>query len=566
MSPMLSGLVANRYEIEELVGNGGMAEVYRARDTRLHRPVALKLIADSLARNPEFLKRFENEARVLATLENEYIVQVFDYGDIDTRPFLAMQYVDGRSLAERIRSERTLTPYETTILIGQIASALDYAHDRGVLHRDVKPANIMLWKSGKATLTDFGVAKALINARRTEAATAVETAAATTIGTVAYMSPEQIQSAPLDGRADVYSLGVVAYEALTARLPFAADSTIGMLHKVIHEPPQPLDLPREERSLATRINDTIRRALCKSPRHRFATAAEFALALSAAVGDPARTVVNLSPPTSNPPPTPSPEPASPTSTPQHVALATRLTPALAIYLLDLSGSMGLPLGGRTRIDLVKEALTKTIERMVFRSTRGVLVSPRYRVAVLGYSDRVYDLLSGIKSVDRLAAESFDPGLVPLSTTDTARGFAEVEKLLAAELSRLQDCPAPIVCHLTDGESTGDDPEPIVERIKAMKVADGNVLVENVFISEQVLSGPMADVMQWSGVTRNTPLATPYADKLRRMSSPLPDSYRSGLNDFGFNLGSDAVMMLPGTSPELVKLAFQMSGMTGVAAA
>jgi serine/threonine protein kinase len=560
---MLSGLVAGRYEIDALVGSGGMARIYRARDTRLDRMVALKLIADDLACSPEFLKRFENEARILAEFDNEYIVRVYDYGEIDGQPFLAMQYVDGGSLADRVHNEGPLSPHDIAVLIGQIANALDYAHERGVLHRDVKPANIMLWKNGKATLTDFGVAKALVDARRTQDVTSVDKAGLGTIGTVAYMSPEQIQSRTLDDRSDIYSLGVVAYEALTARLPFNADTIIGMIHKVSHETPEPLDLPLQEHDIARRLEEVIRRALNKSAAQRYATATQFAHALDSAVHSGDRTAPDSQQigPSSGHATVERPGARAATG---YAAVATRLTPALAIYLLDLSGSMGLPLGTRKRIDIVNEALSKTIERMVFGSTRGTVVSPRYRVAVFGYSDRVYDLSGGVRSVDELVAGSYIPELVPLSTTDTARGFAEVEKLLMAELPNLQNCPAPIVCHLTDGESSGDDPEPVVERIKSMTIPDGPVLVENVFVSDRGLLKPIENVMQWGGITTETPLLTPYAEKLRRMSSTLPSSYRIGLNEFGFTLRPDAVMMLPGSSLELVKLAFQMSGMTGVA--
>jgi hypothetical protein len=131
---------------------------------------------------------------------------------------------------------------------------------------------------------------------------------------------------------------------------------------------------------------------------------------------------------------------------------------------------------------------------------------------------------------------------------------------------MQRCPAPIVCHLTDGEFTGPDPEPIAMRIKNMSVADGNVLIENIFVSDGAFPLPLGDVKNWSGISAQTPLASDYAVKLRRMSSLLPETYRLALTEFGFHLESSSSMLLPGTSPELVRLAFQMSGMSGVALA
>src|SRR5262245_9605999 len=167
-------------------------------------------------------------------------------------------------------------------------------------------------------------------------------------------------------------------------------------------------------------------------------------------------------------------------------LATSRTPALVIYLLDVSASMTQPLGNKRRIDVVMDALTVAIRQMVFRSTKGGRLSPRYRIAMLAYSDHVYDLLDGIRTVEEVAHLGV-PDLSPMRTTDSAKAFAQAEKLLDVELFNLLSGPAPLVCHMTDGEYTGADPEPIVQRIMQMNVPDGNVLVENIFISDKVLS-------------------------------------------------------------------------------
>jgi len=243
-------------------------------------------------------------------------------------------------------------------------------------------------------------------------------------------------------------------------------------------------------------------------------------------------------------------------------LATSPTPALIIYLLDVSASMTQPLGNKRRIDIVMDALGAALRQMVFRSTKGSRVAPRYRLAMYAYSDHVYDLLNGVKTVDQVAQLGV-PELSTMRSTDTARGFAQVEKLLQAELPNLAHCPAPLVCHMTDGEYTGADPEPVVRQIAGMHTPDGNVLVENIFISDNVLSETIKDSNTWKGVLPNTQLNTDYARKLRSMSSLLPASYQVMLAETGYAISSGAAMMLPGNTPELVELGFVMSMSTPV---
>lgn len=241
-------------------------------------------------------------------------------------------------------------------------------------------------------------------------------------------------------------------------------------------------------------------------------------------------------------------------------LATSRTPALIIYLLDVSASMGQSLGRRRRIDVVGDALQAALRQMVFRSTKGSRLSPRYRIAMLAYSDHVYDLLGGIQPVDRVAQLGV-PELSPMRSTETAKAFAQAEKLLRSELPNLQNCPAPLICHMTDGENTGEDPEPIVRRIMQMAVPDGHVLVENIFISNKVLPKPIADPQKWPGILPDTKLKSSYARKLRAMSSPIPENYRRMMLEMGYHLDPRALMLLPGMNPELVAMGFQMSAAT-----
>lgn len=250
-------------------------------------------------------------------------------------------------------------------------------------------------------------------------------------------------------------------------------------------------------------------------------------------------------------------------------LATSQTPALIIYLLDVSRSMSKSMGlgemRKKRVEIVTDALYAALQEMVFRSTKGGRVSPRYRVAMYAYSDDVYDILGGIKSIDQVAAMGV-PELQSLRTTNTAKGFAQVEKLLINELPNISHCPAPLVCHMTDGEFTGEDPEPIVRRILNMKNLDGNVLVENIFIADQILSERIESPEQWTGITESTNLENSYAEKLRSISSAFPQSYRVMMLERGYRVAENAIMMLPGESPELVEMGFAMSMSTPTSAA
>jgi len=244
-------------------------------------------------------------------------------------------------------------------------------------------------------------------------------------------------------------------------------------------------------------------------------------------------------------------------------LATSQTPALIVYLLDVSGSMSSSLQGKPRIEVVMEALSASLQQVVFRCTKGSQISPRYRIAMYAYSGEVYNILGDVLTIDKVANLGV-PVLSTMGATATDLGFLEVEKLLSQELSHLENCPAPLVCHMTDGEYTGPDPEPVVRRIMAMGNSDGNVLVENIFISDNLLAEKIKDPFNWEGVTSDTRLRSEYAVKLRSMSSPLPEGYRVMMAESGYRITPGSYMMLPGISPELVQMGFVMSMSTPVA--
>ncbi|HEY2495284.1 MAG TPA: vWA domain-containing protein [Paenibacillus sp.] len=245
--------------------------------------------------------------------------------------------------------------------------------------------------------------------------------------------------------------------------------------------------------------------------------------------------------------------------------ASQRTPALIIYLIDISASMNMLMDNKRRIDIVYNALSLAIRQMVFRSTKGKRLTPRYRIAILAYSDDVYDLLNGIKGIDEIAAAGSLPDLTPVRFSDSAKAFLQAERILQAELPHMQDCPAPLICHMTDGVATGEDPEPIAKRIMEMSVPDGNVLIEHIFISDHILEQSITQPRRWKGILPDTALLDEQAVKLRGMSSVLPESYREMLIESDYQLSQGAIMMLPGSHSELVSIGFQMSAATPIRA-
>jgi hypothetical protein len=246
----------------------------------------------------------------------------------------------------------------------------------------------------------------------------------------------------------------------------------------------------------------------------------------------------------------------------YTTLATSISPALIIYLLDVSASMTNPLGRQSRLDVVMDALYIAIQRMVFLSTKGEFVSPRYHIAMYAYSEEVYDLLGGIKTIEEIA-QIGTPELDTMNRTFTAKAFLAAEMLLQQNLSNYMDCPAPLVCHLTDGEYNGDDPEGVAQRIMGLANHDGKVLIENIFITDNLLSSKVSDIETWPGITPSTKFRNRYGEKLRAMSSPIPSGYRAVMYDNGYQLAEDALMMLPGSSKDLVQMGFVMSAATPI---
>ena len=268
----------NRYEVLELLGQGGMSAVYKANDPNLKRVVAIKLIHAHLSKNPDFLRRFEEEATAVAQLRHPNIVQVFDYNHEDETYYMVLEFVPGETLQLRLQrlnqTGRRMPPEEAVRYAIDVCEAVDYANKRGMVHRDIKPANIMLDIHGRAILMDFGIAKIV--------GSQTHTATGAVVGTAMYMSPEMIQGESPDPRADIYSLGVTLFEAVSGQPPFKADSAMTLMMMHINDPVP--DLHRLVPDVPEILIGVIEKALAKKREDRFQSAAEMARALKVALG------------------------------------------------------------------------------------------------------------------------------------------------------------------------------------------------------------------------------------------------------------------------------------------
>ncbi len=262
-------LLGSRYEIGETLGYGGMAEVHRGRDVRLGREVAVKVLRADLARDPSFQARFRREAQAAASLNHPAIVAVYDTGEEDmygNQPYIVMEYVEGRTLREVLKTEGRLMPRRAMEIVADVCAALDFSHRNGIVHRDVKPGNAMITRTGAVKVMDFGIARAVAD----NAATVTQTAAV--IGTAQYLSPEQARGESVDARSDVYSTGVLLFELITGSPPFTGDSPVAVAYQHVREnapPPSMLnpDVPAE-------LDAIVMKAMAKNPANRYQSAGE----------------------------------------------------------------------------------------------------------------------------------------------------------------------------------------------------------------------------------------------------------------------------------------------------
>jgi eukaryotic-like serine/threonine-protein kinase len=270
---MTGQLLAGRYELQDVAGSGGMSSVYRARDTVLERMVAIKILHDHFSDDPEYVERFRREARALAQLNHPNIVTVIDRGEFEGRQFIVFEHIEGENLKELIEREGQLPVDRALALVHQVARGLAFAHDHDVVHRDVKPHNVLIDEDGVAKVTDFGIARSL-------EPTAGLTETGTLLGTSEYIAPEQASGARVDERSDQYSLAVVLYELLTGEPPYTGDNFMAVAMKHIQEP---VPSVRDARpAVSPRLDAIIARAMAKRPEDRFPSTEAMMAALEAA--------------------------------------------------------------------------------------------------------------------------------------------------------------------------------------------------------------------------------------------------------------------------------------------
>jgi eukaryotic-like serine/threonine-protein kinase len=281
---MAEELIGGRYELEKHVGSGGMSKVYRAHDRLLERTVALKILHEHYSQDDEYVERFRREARAVAQIAHPNVVTVIDRGEHEGRQFIVFEYVDGENLKQLVEREGSL-PIRQVIHLGlQVASALASAHERGVVHRDVKPQNVLLSEDGLPKVTDFGIARS--------ADVESVTLTGTVMGTSEYLSPEQARGEAVDVRSDVYSLGAILYELCTGRVPYPGENPVSVAMRHLHEPVP--SVRERRRDVPRRLEAAIRRALAKDPEERFASMGELIAELEAclrALGNGEETIV-----------------------------------------------------------------------------------------------------------------------------------------------------------------------------------------------------------------------------------------------------------------------------------
>jgi eukaryotic-like serine/threonine-protein kinase len=270
--PQPGDLIADRFELEELVGTGGMSSVFRARDLQLEREVAIKILHQHYAEDPEYLARFRSEARAVARLSHPNIVTVIDRGDDGERQYIVFEHVKGENLKELVLRTGRLPVPQALELALHIADGLSFAHEHGLVHRDVKPQNVLLSSEGEVKVTDFGIARSLHVDHGV-------TQTGTVLGTGEYLAPEQASGKAVSAATDVYSLGVVLWELLAGDVPFTGDNFVAVALRHVNEPPPSL---RERRpDVSPRLDAAVQRALAKDPAERFPSMAEFAKELRA---------------------------------------------------------------------------------------------------------------------------------------------------------------------------------------------------------------------------------------------------------------------------------------------
>lgn len=327
----LIGKTIGQYQIVEQIGLGGMATVYKAYQPSIDRYVAIKILPKQLAYDPNFVKRFQHEARAIAALEHPHILPVHDFDTEGEYTYLVMRYVEGGTLTNLMGQS---LPYDRIVqIVGNIARALDYAHRQGVVHRDIKPSNILIDKHGEELLTDFGIAKMVEGSGDTQL-----TSAGSILGTPAYMSPEQAEGKPVDGRSDIYSLGVVLYELLTGQPPYRAETPLAIVLMHLNDPLPP---PRTIKpGIPEPLERVVLKAMAKKPDDRFQSAADMEKALKQALREieSSPRTADLSLPSTRTEAVPQPVTATPPAKSGGIMAPLLIVGGLVVLLLCLAGA------------------------------------------------------------------------------------------------------------------------------------------------------------------------------------------------------------------------------------
>ena len=345
----LIGRRLGTYDILEEIGRGGMAVVYRAYQRSLNRHVAIKVLAPQLSFDQQFVERFQREARAAARLQHPNIVVIHDVAHQQGVYYLVMELVEGRTLKQLIQERGSLSPKQAARIVEQVASALDYAHQQGLVHRDIKPANIFVGKDDRTTLADFGIAKAASETQHL-------TRTGMLIGTPEYMSPEQAEGGTVDYRTDLYALGIVLYQMLAGRAPFQSTTPHATLHAVIYEPPPPLRQLRP--NLSPAVESVVMRSIAKQPTQRYQAGREMVAALKAALAGQTTGAITA------PPPRPiAPQPAAAPAARKRSPIVW-IVAALVVLVLLISVAVLLLLNG----DGGKEDLPPSVTVIVSHKT------------------------------------------------------------------------------------------------------------------------------------------------------------------------------------------------------
>jgi serine/threonine-protein kinase len=411
VSTTLIGQTLGKTEIKELLGLGGMAAVYKGFQPDVDRYVAVKVLAQIPELNQPLIDRFKLEARTIARLQHPHILPLYDFGEARGLLYLVMAYVSGGSLSDMIAKGPVALSTAARIL-REVASALDYAHREGVIHRDIKPANILINSDGYVLLADFGIVKLLTEGKTT----ANLTGGSGVVGTPAYMSPEQANGQPLDGRSDIYALGVVAYEMITGRQPFSAETPIQLLLKHLSEPPPHLQVVDPGMPMALDI--VLQRALAKDPQSRYDTATGFAEAFTQAIS-------NTESITSSIPrdqPTLAPVPTIPPASASGSATSTSPKPltsqSLITVLLAGAAILALALAVVALLTSNQQIQPSAAPTAIARSTSAPSAVPRTQVpSVPSFGAASFTTTENVGDTVNLVVENLAPA--PPGTTYTA---------------------------------------------------------------------------------------------------------------------------------------------------